>query len=177
MEHERAFVTKWSIPDQRWDKAREAVAQHAAQSDYDRHPLGRYNLLYGNLDFAYAGPRVYGVNLSLMDLGLALADAYVKEAFVPGCTTTYEHRRPGPSASSTALRSVRPASRHQQLRDHRSDRSLYLMVREPDRLDPDERAREKQRSREEDVRALASGEKSRDELRRENGHFAFRNVA
>jgi hypothetical protein len=43
-------------------------------------------------------------------------------------------------------------------------------------LDPEERAREKQRSRHEDARALASGEKSRDDLRRENGHFAFPNV-
>ena len=39
-----------------------------------------------------------------------------------------------------------------------------------------ERAREKQISREEDARALASGEKSREQLRRENGHFAFANV-
>jgi hypothetical protein len=35
---------------------------------------------------------------------------------------------------------------------------------------------EKQRSREEDARALATGEKSREELQRENGHFAFANV-
>jgi len=50
------------------------------------------------------------------------------------------------------------------------------MAKEPDRPDPQERAREKQLSREADARALASGEKSRDDLRRENGHFAFRNV-
>jgi hypothetical protein len=50
------------------------------------------------------------------------------------------------------------------------------MAQEPDRLDPEARAREKQRSREADARALASGEKSRDDLRRENGLFAFRNV-
>jgi hypothetical protein len=50
------------------------------------------------------------------------------------------------------------------------------MPQEPDRFDPQERAREKQRSREADERSLASGEKSRDELRRENGHFAFRNA-
>lgn len=42
--------------------------------------------------------------------------------------------------------------------------------------DPKKRAREKQRSREEDLRALASGEKSREQLRRENGIFAFPNV-
>jgi hypothetical protein len=47
------------------------------------------------------------------------------------------------------------------------------MSREPESLDPKERSREKQRSRDEDARALASGQKSRDELRRENGHFAF----
>jgi hypothetical protein len=50
------------------------------------------------------------------------------------------------------------------------------MAQQPERLDPEERAREKQRSREEDARALASGNKSREELRRENGHFAFPNV-
>lgn len=50
------------------------------------------------------------------------------------------------------------------------------MANEPERLDPEERAREKQRSREEDARAVASGSKSRDELRRENGHFVFRKV-
>ena len=49
-------------------------------------------------------------------------------------------------------------------------------MKEPEPLDPAERAREKQRSRADDARALASGEKSREELRRENGHFAFRNV-
>jgi hypothetical protein len=47
---------------------------------------------------------------------------------------------------------------------------------EPERLDPEERAREKQRSRDEDGRALASGEKSQAQLRRENGHFAFPDV-
>ena len=46
----------------------------------------------------------------------------------------------------------------------------------PDRLDPKERAREKQASRDEDARALASGEKSRAQLRRENGHFVFARV-
>jgi hypothetical protein len=50
------------------------------------------------------------------------------------------------------------------------------MAKQAERLDPQERAREKQRSRDADARALASGEKTRDELRRENGHFAFRNV-
>jgi hypothetical protein len=50
------------------------------------------------------------------------------------------------------------------------------MPKEPERLDPQERAREKQRSRDEDARALASGEKSLEQLRRENGHFAHLNV-
>jgi hypothetical protein len=50
------------------------------------------------------------------------------------------------------------------------------MAKEPERFDPKERAREKQRFRDEDARALASGEKSREQLRRENGHFAFLNV-
>lgn len=40
-------------------------------------------------------------------------------------------------------------------------------------FDLKERASEKQLSREADVRALAFGEKDRDELARENGAFAF----
>lgn len=50
------------------------------------------------------------------------------------------------------------------------------MAEEPERFDPKERTREKQRSREEDARALASGEKSPEELHRENGHFSFPNA-
>ena len=38
------------------------------------------------------------------------------------------------------------------------------------------RALEKQLSREADARALSSGRKDREELRRENGHFAGRRV-
>ena len=45
-----------------------------------------------------------------------------------------------------------------------------------ERFDPKERACEKQRSREEDARALASGEKTREQLRRENGFFVFPRV-
>jgi hypothetical protein len=41
------------------------------------------------------------------------------------------------------------------------------------RFDPEERAREKQASRDEDARALASGEKNREQLKRENGAFSF----
>lgn len=41
------------------------------------------------------------------------------------------------------------------------------------RFDPEERAREKQASRDEDARALASGEKSREQLKKENSAFAF----
>lgn len=40
-------------------------------------------------------------------------------------------------------------------------------------FDPAERAREKQASRDEDARALASGEVSREQLKHENGAFAF----
>lgn len=42
-----------------------------------------------------------------------------------------------------------------------------------DRFDPRERAREKQASRDSDARDLASGAKSREQLRRENGVFAL----
>jgi hypothetical protein len=47
------------------------------------------------------------------------------------------------------------------------------MPKNIEHLDPQERAREKQRSRDEDARALSSGAKSKEQLRRENGHFAF----
>lgn len=50
------------------------------------------------------------------------------------------------------------------------------MDQESERLDPAQRAREKSLSREEDAQALASGAKSRAQLRRENGLFAFPNV-
>lgn len=62
------------------------------------------------------------------------------------------------------------------MRPARPARTFLFMANEPERFDPEERAREKQRSREEDARAVASGAKSRDELRRENGRFAFRKV-
>jgi hypothetical protein len=55
-------------------------------------------------------------------------------------------------------------------------RKLVSMAKQAERLDPQERAREKQRSREADARALASGEKSREQLQRENGHFSFPNA-
>jgi len=51
-----------------------------------------------------------------------------------------------------------------------------MMVKDPERFDSKERAREKQISRDEDARALASGEKSHADLRRENGHFVFPRV-
>jgi hypothetical protein len=41
--------------------------------------------------------------------------------------------------------------------------------------DPKQRAAEKEASRAADARALATGEKSREQLWRENGHFAFTN--
>jgi hypothetical protein len=50
------------------------------------------------------------------------------------------------------------------------------MTQEPECLDPVERAREKQASRDEDARALASGAKSRAQLHRDNGVFVFPHV-
>jgi len=44
---------------------------------------------------------------------------------------------------------------------------------DPEPLDPAQRAREKQASRDEDDRALALGLKSQDQLAHENGAFAF----
>jgi hypothetical protein len=45
-----------------------------------------------------------------------------------------------------------------------------------EKLDVEKRRQEKQASREADARALASGEKSREQLRRENGAFSGLNV-
>ena len=42
-----------------------------------------------------------------------------------------------------------------------------------ERFDPKQRAREKQRSRKADDRALARGEKSLEQIKRESGYFAF----
>lgn len=47
---------------------------------------------------------------------------------------------------------------------------------EDNSFDPRARAEEKRRSREEDRLALAHGEKSTEDLRRENGLFAFSHV-
>jgi hypothetical protein len=52
---------------------------------------------------------------------------------------------------------------------------IFLLV-QPERFDPKRRALEKQRSREADARALASGEKTLEQLERENGHFVFPHV-
>lgn len=46
----------------------------------------------------------------------------------------------------------------------------------PKFFDPHELAREKAASREEDRRAIAAGEKSVEQVRRENASFAFKNV-
>jgi len=62
------------------------------------------------------------------------------------------------------------------LRGCENDRILLSMAKEPELLDTKERVREKQHSREDDARARASGEKSREDLQHENGHFAFANV-
>ncbi len=50
------------------------------------------------------------------------------------------------------------------------------MANEDQPHDPEARALEKRRAREDDERALASGEKTREDLRRENAHFAFPRV-
>lgn len=45
-----------------------------------------------------------------------------------------------------------------------------------DTFSPIDRAAQKQRSREDDRQALLSGQKTREQLCKENGHFVFRNV-
>lgn len=68
---------------------------------------------------------------------------------------------------------LRGLDRGVPLHGGRESRILPVMA---ERFDPKERAREKQRSRDEGARALASGEKSQEQLRRENGHLVFPNV-
>ncbi len=46
----------------------------------------------------------------------------------------------------------------------------------PSSCHSEQRAAEKQASRDADVEALASGQKSTEQLRAENGHFAFERV-
>jgi hypothetical protein len=55
-------------------------------------------------------------------------------------------------------------------------RPILWGVSDSEELEPKERAREKQSSREDDARALASGEKTREQLREENGLVLARNV-
>lgn len=50
------------------------------------------------------------------------------------------------------------------------------MKSDEEAFDPQRRAAEKQRMRDDDLAALQRGEKSADDLRRENGVFAFPNV-
>jgi hypothetical protein len=58
----------------------------------------------------------------------------------------------------------------------RRGRLIFLCRMSEERFDPKERARQKRASRDEDARALASGEKTREQLKRENGHFVFPRV-
>jgi hypothetical protein len=53
---------------------------------------------------------------------------------------------------------------------------LASMAQKKQVLDTTARAKEKQLSREADERAIASGEKSQNQIRRENGFFAFPKV-
>jgi hypothetical protein len=78
------FAISWSVPADQWAKARRAVAEHGQGSDYDRRGLARYYLLNGDVDLRCGDARFYGakygthgVNVSLFDLGLALAEAYL----------------------------------------------------------------------------------------------------
>ena len=73
-------------------------------------------------------------------------------------------------AGGTGKRGV-PTELQAALR-RRASPPIFLSV-ERVHFDLKERASEKQLSREADVRALALGEKDRDELARENGAFAF----
>lgn len=64
-------------------------------------------------------------------------------------------------------------SPQEAIAEHRRGETIPLEEIEKKYGLADTRSQEKQQSRDEDARRLASGEVTRDELRRENGHFAF----
>lgn len=53
MSGQQRFAIPWSIPEEQWEKARAAMITHERGSAYDRRGLGRYYLLYGDVDFVY----------------------------------------------------------------------------------------------------------------------------
>lgn len=97
MSGQQRFAIPWSIPEEQWEKARAAMITHERGSAYDRRGLGRYYLLYGDVDFVYGAQRFYGdaygadgINVSLFDLAIALASAWLERRFDPGASITYE---------------------------------------------------------------------------------------
>ena len=97
MAEENTLTIPWSVPEEQWEKARRTMAKHGAHSSYDRGGDARYQLLYGDVDFVYADKAFYGdtygakgINISLFDLALALADAYLKQQFAPGAKAKYD---------------------------------------------------------------------------------------
>jgi hypothetical protein len=97
MIEQHTFTIPWWIPDAQWEKAKLALGTQEAGSSYDRRGLGRYYLLYGDVDFVYDGAHFYGgtygangINISLFDLAVTLADAYLNQGFAPGASTKYD---------------------------------------------------------------------------------------
>jgi hypothetical protein len=97
MREEHTFTITWSVPEEQWEKAQAAMIAHQTGSPYDQRGLGRYYLLYGDVDLAYDGDRFYGqkygpngINVSLFDFAVALADAFLKQRFVPEASATYD---------------------------------------------------------------------------------------
>jgi len=83
-------------------------------------------------------------------------------------------RRPPSIGGAAAAASVAVQPGRAQRRQLRQwVRPLKLPVMPAPAFDPEQRAREKQASREEDARALAAGEMSAQTLARVNGAFAF----
>ena len=96
MDEKPTFTIKWILPEDQWEEVRARTIENAPGSSYDRNQLGRYHLLDGDVDFEFAGLPFYGrspgrgpVNLSLFDLGIALADAYLKHRFDPDAEATF----------------------------------------------------------------------------------------
>jgi hypothetical protein len=85
-------LISWNIPREQWERARKAVAEHAPGSRYDEYQRGRYHLLLGDIDFAWKGTSLYsdgGINISLFDISVALASAWLETAFAPGSRCRY----------------------------------------------------------------------------------------
>jgi hypothetical protein len=121
------FSIEWTISDAEWDKGRREAANHQRGSAYDRRALALYRLLYGSLDLVNDGVHFYGaaygpagIRVSLFDVAVALADAYMHGELEPGSSAVYKQ-----SDDSLEMRFVADG---EQVRITANDRPSALVV-------------------------------------------------